>query len=91
MENATTSMGTGITTQVFGRTFFSNRKQQNQIIDVVYAVEVTIRGEVNERTGMVMNITELKDHMDHAIMKPLDHKNLDKDVDYFHLHVRFSI
>lgn len=35
-----------------------------------------------------MNITELKDHMDHAIMKPLDHKNLDKDVDYFKLTVR---
>lgn len=39
-----------------------------------------------------MNITELKDHMDHAIMKPLDHKNLDKDIDFFKLQVikRFS-
>lgn len=34
-----------------------------------------------------MNITELKDHMDHAIMKPLDHKNLDLDVDFFKLQV----
>lgn len=32
---------------------------------------------------MVINITELKEYMDEAIMKPLDHKNLDKDVDYF--------
>lgn len=50
-----------------------------------YLVEVTIRGVVDHKTGMVMNITELKDHMDHAIMKPLDHKNLDLDVDFFKL------
>lgn len=51
------------------------------------SVEVTIRGAVDKKTGMVMNLTELKDHMDHAIMKPLDHKNLDKDVDFFKLQV----
>lgn len=50
-------------------------------------VEVTLRGVVDKKTGMVMNITELKDHMDHAIMKPLDHKNLDKDVDFFYTQV----
>ena len=32
---------------------------------------------------MVMNITDLKEHMDSVIMKKLDHKNLDKDVSYF--------
>lgn len=48
---------------------------------------MTIRGAVDKKTGMVMNLTELKDHMDHAIMKPLDHKNLDKDVDFFKLQV----
>ncbi|XP_060700592.1 6-pyruvoyl tetrahydrobiopterin synthase isoform X1 [Hemiscyllium ocellatum] len=48
-----------------------------------YKVEVTVRGEVNPHTGMVINITELKEHMQEAIMKPLDHKNLDKDVPYF--------
>lgn len=30
-----------------------------------------------------MNITDLKHYIDLAIMKPLDHKNLDKDVEYF--------
>lgn len=30
-----------------------------------------------------MNIADLKDHMDHTIMKNLDHKNLDKDVAFF--------
>lgn len=47
------------------------------------AVEITIRGTVDPKTGMVMNITELKDYIDRVIMKTLDHKNLDKDVDYF--------
>ncbi|KAM9767336.1 6-pyruvoyl tetrahydrobiopterin synthase isoform 3-T3 [Dama dama] len=34
-------------------------------------------------TGMVMNLTDLKECMEEAIMKPLDHKNLDLDVPYF--------
>ncbi|XP_031622451.1 6-pyruvoyl tetrahydrobiopterin synthase [Contarinia nasturtii] len=48
-----------------------------------YTVEVTIRGVVDRKTGMVMNINELKEHMEQAIMKPLDHKNLDKDIEFF--------
>lgn len=32
---------------------------------------------------MVMNIQDLKVIMDKAIMKTLDHKNIDKDVPYF--------
>ncbi|KAJ6645353.1 6-pyruvoyl tetrahydrobiopterin synthase [Pseudolycoriella hygida] len=46
-------------------------------------LEVTIRGPIDKNTGMVMNITDLKEHMDNVIMKKLDHKNLDKDVSYF--------
>lgn len=56
-------------------------------IDFMKLVEVTIRGVVDRKTGMVMNITELKEHMEHAIMKPLDHKNLDKDVEFFKVQV----
>uniref|UniRef100_UPI00398EFC2F 6-pyruvoyl tetrahydrobiopterin synthase n=1 Tax=Pristiophorus japonicus TaxID=55135 RepID=UPI00398EFC2F len=48
-----------------------------------YKVEVTVRGEVSSRTGMVINLTELKEHLQEAIVKPLDHKNLDKDVPHF--------
>lgn len=46
-------------------------------------MEITVRGPVDPKTGMVMNIHDLKQYIDQAIMKPLDHKNLDKDVDYF--------
>lgn len=46
-------------------------------------MEVTLKGPVTADTGMVMNINDLKRHMDKAIMQPMDHKNLDKDVPYF--------
>ncbi|TSK14599.1 6-pyruvoyl tetrahydrobiopterin synthase [Bagarius yarrelli] len=38
---------------------------------------------IDQNTGMVMNITELKECIEEGIMKPLDHKNLDLDVPYF--------
>ncbi|NP_001396140.1 6-pyruvoyl tetrahydrobiopterin synthase isoform 6 [Mus musculus] len=40
-------------------------------------------GGIDPVTGMVMNLTDLKEYMEEAIMKPLDHKNLDLDVPYF--------
>lgn len=48
-----------------------------------YVVEVTVKGHVDSATGMVMNITDLKKIIEKAVMKPLDHKNIDLDVDYF--------
>ncbi|NXU19859.1 PTPS synthase, partial [Pardalotus punctatus] len=39
--------------------------------------------KIDPVSGMVMNLTDLKEHMQEAIMEPLDHKNLDKDVPYF--------
>lgn len=44
---------------------------------------VTVDGEIDPVTGMVINLTDLKGYMEEAIMKPLDHKNLDLDVPYF--------
>ncbi|NXU41052.1 PTPS synthase, partial [Drymodes brunneopygia] len=40
-------------------------------------------GKIDPVSGMVMNLTELKEYMQEAIMEPLDHKNLDKDVPFF--------
>jgi len=48
-----------------------------------YTVEVTVKGRVDNKTGMVMNITDLKKAMKIAIMDTLDHKNIDLDVPYF--------
>ncbi|XP_042524338.1 6-pyruvoyl tetrahydrobiopterin synthase-like [Dipodomys spectabilis] len=48
-----------------------------------YKVVVTVYGEIDPDTGMVMNLTDLKKYMEEAIMEPLEHKNLDLDVAYF--------
>eukprot|EP00076_Gallus_gallus_P011339 XP_004948195.1 6-pyruvoyl tetrahydrobiopterin synthase isoform X4 [Gallus gallus] len=77
-----------------------------------YKVIVTVRGEIDPVSGMVINLTDLKEYMQgrlyisvqtaawcmllepghfslqQAIMEPLDHKNLDKDVPYFAEHHR---
>ncbi|XP_044777193.1 6-pyruvoyl tetrahydrobiopterin synthase-like [Neomonachus schauinslandi] len=47
-----------------------------------YKVVVIVHGENDPVTGMVMNLTDLKEYME-AMKKPLDHKNLDLDVPYF--------
>lgn len=48
-----------------------------------YKIEVTVRGEVDSKTGMVMNLVDLKDCIEKSVMATMDHKNLDKDVPYF--------
>lgn len=48
-----------------------------------YKVEVAVKGKVNKITGMVMNLTDLKNYINIAIMDVLDHKNLDQDVPFF--------
>lgn len=52
-------------------------------LGIFFAVHVTIRGPVSPVTGMVMNITDLKDTIEKSVMEPMDHKHLDKDVPYF--------
>ena len=47
-----------------------------------YSVKVTVCGPVDPKTGMVINLTDLKKHMK-SVLEPLDHRNLDIDVPYF--------
>eukprot|EP00054_Salpingoeca_dolichothecata_P024667 m.168911 g.168911 ORF g.168911 m.168911 type:complete len:203 (+) comp25093_c1_seq1:554-1162(+) len=63
--------------QIFGKCNNVNGHGHN------YQVDVILRGKINPTTGMVVNLTDLKKYMENAIMDPLDHKNLDKDVDFF--------
>ncbi|KAF9111662.1 hypothetical protein BGX27_004603 [Mortierella sp. AM989] len=49
-----------------------------------YKVEVTIKGQINPLSGMVINITDLKKTLQTAVMDPCDHRNLDVDVPFFH-------
>ncbi len=48
-----------------------------------YHIEITLRGEINQSTGMIFNITELKAIIKKHVLHKLDHKNLDRDLEYF--------
>ncbi|MCZ6514234.1 MAG: 6-carboxytetrahydropterin synthase [Acidobacteria bacterium] len=48
-----------------------------------YVVEVTVAGEVNERTGMVLDLKDLKQVLEQQVLEPFDHKFLNKDVPVF--------
>jgi 6-pyruvoyltetrahydropterin/6-carboxytetrahydropterin synthase len=41
-----------------------------------YALEVTVSGRVDERTGMVCNLVELDDFVRREILERFDHENL---------------
>ena len=45
-----------------------------------YVLEVTVQGIPNTRTGMVLNLTDLKHAMNEQIVKWVDHKHLNYDV-----------
>ncbi|KAI1291088.1 6-pyruvoyl tetrahydrobiopterin synthase [Halotydeus destructor] len=48
-----------------------------------YKLEVTVRGLPDLITGMVINIADLKIVIKEQVLDLLDHKNIDKDVDWF--------
>ena len=48
-----------------------------------YVLDVTVQGEVDGKTGMVMNLTELKKVINDVIMEKFDHKHLNLDVAEF--------
>eukprot|EP00009_Paramoeba_aestuarina_P000876 CAMPEP_0201513354 /NCGR_PEP_ID=MMETSP0161_2-20130828/5414_1 /ASSEMBLY_ACC=CAM_ASM_000251 /TAXON_ID=180227 /ORGANISM="Neoparamoeba aestuarina, Strain SoJaBio B1-5/56/2" /LENGTH=129 /DNA_ID=CAMNT_0047909527 /DNA_START=64 /DNA_END=449 /DNA_ORIENTATION=- len=48
-----------------------------------YELIVTLKGPVNPVTGMVINLSDLKKIMREKVIFLLDHKNIDKDVEYF--------
>jgi len=45
-----------------------------------YVLEVTVRGRPDPKTGMVLNLTELKDVMNKQVVDWVDHKHLNYDV-----------
>lgn len=46
-----------------------------------YVLEVTLRGPVDPETGMVMNLSDLKKLMEELVLNPMDHRNLNVDVE----------
>ena len=46
-------------------------------------MEVTVAGHPDKITGMVVNIADLKVWIKEKVMDVLDHRNIDKEVEYF--------
>ena len=56
---------------------YANRHGHN------YRLEVTLRGEPDPVTGMVINLTELKAILEAEVMARFDHRDLNDDTDLF--------
>jgi 6-pyruvoyltetrahydropterin/6-carboxytetrahydropterin synthase len=48
-----------------------------------YHVEITIKGEIDPRTGMIADLGQLQKIVDDQVVEPLDHTFLNKDIPYF--------
>jgi len=48
-----------------------------------YTLEVTVKGEVDPRSGFVVDLRELKEILNHEILDALDHRFLNKEVPEF--------
>ena len=48
-----------------------------------YVLEVTVRAPIDERTGMVMNLVDLKRIIEERIEARMDHKHLNLDTEEF--------
>lgn len=47
-----------------------------------YRLSVTVSGEVDDDTGMILNLKALHELIQHAILDKVDHRNLNLEVDF---------
>lgn len=52
-----------------------------------YTLDVTLAGEPDRETGMIIDLKQLKEILDDLVVQKLDHKNLNLDVDFLRGHV----
>ena len=48
-----------------------------------YLLDITVKGEINTRTGMICDLSKLQAIIDDLIVEPFDHTFLNKDITYF--------
>ena len=48
-----------------------------------YRLELTVRGEPDAKSGMVINLVEIKAILEREVMSRFDHKDLNADTDFF--------
>ena len=63
--------------KIFGKCARPNGHGHNYIIDI------TVKGKINSRTGMLCDLTALNSLIDDLVVEPFDHTFLNKDIPYF--------
>lgn len=63
--------------RVFGKCSNPNGHGHN------YTLEVTVKGDVDRKTGFVIDLKELKDILNREVLDALDHRHLNKEVPEF--------
>jgi 6-pyruvoyltetrahydropterin/6-carboxytetrahydropterin synthase len=63
--------------RVFGKCANKNGHGHN------YTLEVTVAGNVDETSGFVVDLKQLKDVMEHEVINVYDHRHLNKEVPEF--------
>ena len=48
-----------------------------------YHLEITVRGDINDRTGMIVDLDALRQVLEDYVIEPLDHHFLNQDIPYF--------
>ena len=66
-----------VNTQVFGKCSLPHYHGHN------YELEIKVTGEVDERTGFVMDMKKLSDVVQENVIEKFDHKNLNLDTAEF--------
>jgi 6-pyruvoyltetrahydropterin/6-carboxytetrahydropterin synthase len=62
--------------EVFGKCANHNWHGHN------FELFVTVRGEINEDTGFIVDLKDLSDLLKEKVIEPLDHKNINLDVPF---------
>ncbi|RLD10621.1 MAG: 6-carboxytetrahydropterin synthase [Chlamydiae bacterium] len=47
-----------------------------------YTIKISVTGPINKQSGMVVNVTSLRDILKREIFDKLDHRDLDKEVEF---------
>ncbi|WP_424097156.1 6-carboxytetrahydropterin synthase [Moorena producens] len=63
--------------QIYGKCARPNGHGHN------YHIEVTVKGEMDPRTGMIVDLDSLHQVIDEYLLEPFDHTFLNKDIPYF--------
>jgi 6-pyruvoyltetrahydropterin/6-carboxytetrahydropterin synthase len=63
--------------QIYGKCARPNGHGHN------YHLEVTVKGEIDPRTGMIVDLPALQQAIDQHVVEPFDHTFLNKDIAYF--------